>query len=492
MKQLTPADVQFYTMDQANSPFTISVMWICNPATSEAGEFNFDDVYSFLHNRIDNSPVFHRTLFKAPMELDYPYWAHTDNIDYKHHIKHLGLPHPGNWDQLRAMAAAINTHPMDHSRPPWDIHIIDGIDGMDGVAKGSYAVISRFHHAYVDGKAFLQLVYGLMSDTPETGKPKKKKRSPAKDLPTEAEMWARTLPRMWEQSVKSWRSGYKTAQKGWELINELRTESKPDQIAAPRTRFNGKVADERTYNSINWEVADLQAIRALQAGTSINDVMISIIGGGMRRYLIKHDELPEEKSLIAACPVSVRPKEDADGNGNMISMMMISVGTDEGNPSRRLAKVQSRTARGIPLARDIVSELTAAMDDSLPAYMRNMQSWAMDKIDIDTSAYITGINMVISNVPGPVGATKYFAGAEITSAHPIGPLMDGNRLFHGITNIGSRVVLGVSSDKTAMEDNDFYMECLEESKQELLKAAQKTTAKADAGTKARAKTKAQK
>ena len=472
MQQLSPTDAMFYNMDQPHNPMSIALLWVCTPA---AGQASLTDIQAFLEDRIGANPTFHRTLQKTPMELDYPYWVQDDNIDLSYHIKQRGLPQPGNWAQLTELATLLNSAPMDHGRPPWEIHIIDGLNRVDGVAKGSFAILIRFHHSYVDGKAFIALINSLMTDTAEF-KLDSEQIVISSDKPSQRTLWAKTMPRLWGQSYKSMKASAKLATKGWELAKRLRGESKPEQMRAPRTLFTTKISPHRCFDSVSWPLTELQAIRKLHLGASVNDVMVSIVAGGMRRYLDHHDDLPEE-SLISVCPVSIRPKDVDAESGNHVSIMLIGMGTDIADPVERLASVNARTGRGIPLAREVISELGEAMDDIMPHYMRTMQAWTMDKLDL--GARFTGPNTVITNVPGAMGAAKYFAGAEIIGMHPVGPVQDGIGVAHCITSMGKHLTMGITSDRAVMDDMDFYMECMRDSMMEYLDAAAEAKALAE-------------
>jgi len=465
MQQLSPTDAMFYNMDQPHNPMSLGLLWVCTAATGKA---SFTDIQAFLEDRISANPSFHRMLQKAPMELDYPYWVQDENIELPYHIKRRGLPQPGNWGQLTDLAIELNSVPMEHERPPWEIHIIDGLNQAQGIAKGSFSILIRFHHSYVDGKAFIALIDSLMTDAPEF-KLDSGKVVVTGDNPSKTVLWAKTMPRLWGQSYKSMKASYKMAAKGWELAKRLRGESKPEQMRAPRTLFTAKISPHRCFDSVSWPLTELQAIRKLHEGASINDVVISIVSGGMRRYLDHHDDLPEE-SLISVCPVSIRPKHADADSGNHVSIMLIGMGSDIEDPTQRLASINARTGRGVPLAREVISDLADAADDIMPFYMRNMQSWAMDKFDF--SSRFPGVNTVITNVPGAMGAAKYFAGAEIVGMHPLGPVLDGIGVTHCITSMGKHLTMGITSDRSLMGDMDFYMQCMRDSMQEYLQLAQ--------------------
>ena len=466
MKQLSPTDSMFYNMDQTHNPMSIGLMWVCDQSQSPNGVVRHKEILDFLNDRISGNSMFRRRLQQSPLGLDFPYWLEDDNFDLEYHVKHVGLPQPGDWRQLCIFTSRVMSRAMDNSRAPWEVYIIEGLDNVEGVNPGSFAVLIRLHHAYVDGQSGVALLTDLMTDTPTVAPPTEHKLEYVERQPTATEMWARTAPRLMGQTFKSLKAGIKGARKGFELYSRLRGDSRPDQGRAPRTMFTSKISPHRVYGSITWDIPELQSIRQLHPGASLNDVIVSIVGGGMRRYLQHHSDLPEELSLVGLCPVSVRPKDGNNEGGNMVSAMVVGIGTNVADSVERLQQVQARTARGIPLAREVVHELGDAVNNLLPAYMQNIQSWAMGKLELSTR--FAAVNTIITNVPGPTGGTKYFAGAPIVNVHPLVPIADGIAITHGITGIGSLLTMGVLSDRAIVADMDFYIECMRESTAEYL------------------------
>jgi len=190
----------------------------------------------------------------------------------------------------------------------------------------------------------------------------------------------------------------------------------------------------------------------------------------MRRYLLKHDKLPADGSLVSMCPVSLRPEEAKKDGGNLISAMYIAIGTDIEDPLARLEAVHRRTQRGIPLAKDVLYGLSNSAGELVPPYMRSLATWAQTKTRFYSK--IPLINTIITNVPGiPGKVTRYFAGAPIVSIFPLVPVSDGMGISHGITGIYENLNLGVLADRKVVPDMDFYIGCMEASTQEYLALA---------------------
>jgi diacylglycerol O-acyltransferase len=473
MKQLTPLDSHFFYFETPNQPMMIGSLWLCDQATAPNGLVRHKDILQYVRDRLNTTPTFRRRLEQAPLRLDDPYWLEDENFDLEYHIRHVGLPQPGDWRQLCIFTARTMSRTIDMDRAPWEIYIIEGLNNIKGIPENSFAVLIRFHHAYVDGKTSLELSTALMEEVSVHEYGRRDNVEYFERLPTMLEMWARTTPRMLSQSVRTLRGGLKVARKSVELLSRLNGDSRPEQRRAPDTIFNAAVSPHRSYGGHVWHLSDLKRIRKLYNGASINDVIISIISGGMRRYLMKHNKLPDDASLVSMCPVSLHPQDVKDDEGNLISAMYIAVGTDIEDPIERLEAVQRRTKRGIPLAKEVLYDLSNSAGEMVPPALRSLATWIQNKTRFYSR--FPFINTIITNVPGIPGLQRrYFAGAEITSIFPLVPVSDGMAISHGITGIYEDLNLGVLADRKVVPDMDFYIGCIEASTQEYLSlAAQK-------------------
>lgn len=486
MKQLSPLDAVFYQTETSNQPMVIGGLWLCDQSQSPNGILRHKEILQYIEDRLNTTPMFRRRLQNAPLDLDDPYWLEDENFDLEYHVRHVGLPQPGDWRQLCIFTSRLMSRSIDKDRAPWELYIIEGLNNIEGVPENSFAVLLRLHHAYADGKTGLELNMALMEDTPTHEFGRRDRVEYVERAPTKVEMWSRTAPRVLSQGYRSVKASWSAASKGMQLFSRLRGESRPDQGHAPRTIFNVPVSPHRTYGVQTWNIKELLGMRKLAEGITLNDVIVSIIAGGMRRYLQKHDALPANDSLVAMCPVAVRPESAKQAGGNLVSTMYIAVGTDIEDPVERLELVHQRTKRGVPLARDVVAEFTDSALEMMPAYVRQATFWGMNKANV-VSKWVP-FNVVITNVPGPVGMEKkYFAGAPMINAFPLVPISNGVAISHGISGLYDQVNLGVLADRAVIADMDFYIQCMEDSTQEYREQVQllmdkKTSAAKEANT----------
>jgi diacylglycerol O-acyltransferase / wax synthase len=467
MKQLTPLDSNFFYFEAPNQPMMLGSLWVCDQSTAPGGIVRHKQILQYIDDRLRSSSIFRRRLQEPPMLLDEPYWLEDKNFDIEYHVHHVGLPQPGDWRQLCIFTARTMARSVDMSRAPWEIYLIEGLNNVEGVSPGSFAVLIRFHHAYVDGQSSLALSVAMMEETPQHESKGRNQVQFYENPPTKTEMWLRTLPRLISRSQRMLRAGFDVAVKSAELFARQQRDDALKPVRAPKTIFNSCITAHRTYGAYNWTLPELKRICALVSGASLDDGMIAIIAGGMRRYLLRHDALPSKESLISMCPVALRQEDTHYEGGNLISAMHIRMGTDIEDPVTRLEAVQRRTAAQIPLAKEVLYHLTNSAGDLYPAYMRAFFAWLHNKTQFAARHPI--INTVITNVPGVPGlAPKYFAGAKILSVHPFLPISDGIAINHAITGIYDQVSLGVVADRAIVPDIDFYIECIAKSTREYL------------------------
>lgn len=464
MKQLTPMDSYFFHVEAPNQPMMLGSLWLCDQSEVPGGVVRHKEILQYISDRLNTTSYFRRRLQEVPFGLDDPYWLEDENFDLEYHVRHVGLPQPGDWRQLCIFTARTLSRSVDMERAPWEMYIIEGLDNVEGVPPNSFAVLIRFHHAYVDGKSSVELSTAMMEDTPDHQYGRKDRVEVAERAPSHLEMWARTAPRLVTQSFRSLRAGMLLGRKSAELAWRMQFDAATDRLRAPRTIFNVPVTPHRSYGGYAWNIPELKQMRQLCKGATLNDVVIAIIAGGMRRYLASHKALPDE-TLIALCPVSIRPEEARYDGGNLLSAMYIGIGSEIEDPVRRLETVHRRTAKGVPLAKEVLVDLVNAAGDLVPAYMRAFAGWVQHKTRV--AAKVPIVNTVITNVPGIPGLVpRYFAGARIASIFPMLPVTDGIAIGHVLSGIYDSLNLGVVADRKVVGDMDHYIACIDQSTRE--------------------------
>jgi len=168
LRQLQGMDASFVAMESHNSPMHIGSILIYNPETAPGGFVRFKDILTFLGSRMQLSRTMRQKLVRVPFDLDYPYWVEDEEFDLEFHVRHVALPKPGDWRQLCIQAARLFARPLDLNRPPWEFTVIEGLDNIDGVAKGSFAFVTKVHHSAIDGMSGIDLMEAMHTLAPDT------------------------------------------------------------------------------------------------------------------------------------------------------------------------------------------------------------------------------------------------------------------------------------------------------------------------------------
>ena len=167
MMQLSGMDNLFLNLEQGNQYMHVAGLGIYDPSTAPDGRVRFKDVLRFFEARLDSTPVFRRRLVVPPLGVDRPYWVEDADVDVEFHVRHVALPHPGDWRQLCIQVARIHSRPLDRSKPLWEAYVIEGLDNLPGIPPGSFAFYIKFHHAAVDGEGGAVVLQAIHSFSPE-------------------------------------------------------------------------------------------------------------------------------------------------------------------------------------------------------------------------------------------------------------------------------------------------------------------------------------
>ncbi|GLB99915.1 WS/DGAT/MGAT family O-acyltransferase [Mycobacterium kiyosense] len=439
----------------------------------------FKGILEELDARLHLAEVFRRRLTELPGGLHRPYWVDDPDFDLEYHVRHIGLPQPGDWRQLCIQVARLHARQVDLRRPPWEITVIEGLNAVPGVPKGSFAMALKLHHCAVDGIASVQMIaalHDLAADGP---------RPPGPDhpwqpapLPSSSELLARTAANAVLHPV---RAGRVVASSAPQLVrglaglpaklvggvlNSVSDGGPAKTLFPPRTRFNQTVSPHRVFEARFHDLADFKRIKARVPGATVNDVALAYVGGALRAYLDQHGELPDE-SLVAACPISLRDATDASGGGNMLYGRLQALGTDIADPLQRLAGIAESTAGSRSDQEHTTRTQMLELVATLPTVLLGVTAKAASVLP---SSGPTVANTTVTNVPGPTEPI-YFRGARLLRAAGLGPLIGGLNLCHVVASYNGTLCISATADRDALPDPARYAECMDGAFAELLAAA---------------------
>ncbi len=470
MQQLSGQDAMFLHAEIDGLPQHIGGVSIYDQSTAPGGKVRFKQILAMLESRLHLSPIFRRKLAFVPYGLGRPYWVEDPDFDLEYHVRHIALPKPGDWRQLCILAARLHSVPLRRDKPMWEMYVIEGLNNVEGYPPGCFALLLKVHHCAMDGATgtqFMNIVHDL---TPETSDPGKPPPWIVERL-TKPRMLARAYFDMWkkpgqvvdfvQQAVPAFlriRRGYRE-----ERFHPLEDRQK--------TRFQGKISRHRVVDARKFDFEEVRAIKNTQQGATINDVMLTIVSGGLRKYLDSKGELPGQ-SLVTGCPIDVRSPEERASGGNMVGFMNVSLRSDIVDPVERLAAIHRESNSAKAYAEALGPRFAVDLTDVMPG---NVLSLAI-RTAAATGLSEAGVmfNTVVTNVPGPP-YQLYLCGAALVDSISLGPLLPNVGLFHvvysAVQNKRGSMVLSFTACRDMLPDPAFYAECLQASYDELKAAA---------------------
>jgi len=467
MRQLSGLDASFLYLETANAPMHISSLAIYDQSTAPGGKVRFKEIIENTTNRIKRLPILSRHLLTVPLGLDHPYWVSDGSFDPEFHIRHIALPAPGDWRQLCIQVARLHSRPLDRSRPLWEMYVIEGLDNVKGYPPGCFAIFTKMHHAAVDGASGMEITAALHDLSPDAHQNSEPYVVESDRTPGPLELVLRSQLNNLRQPFRMISVARNTVPGFARAYARLRKGELHRIPDVPRTRFNAAVSAHRVFDAARFPLSDIKAIKNAVPGATVNDVAITLCGGGLRRYLEAKGELPDA-SLVAMAPINVRGPSDKGTAGNVVSAMAVLLRSDIEDPAQRLAAVHQHALEAKELANAIgaksMTDYTQFIPSTLTAQAARLASrWnLMNQIK-------PMYNCVITNVPGPQ-VPLYNTGAKMLSNLGTGPVLDSVGLFHVLSSYCGEFSISVTSCRELMPDPDFYRQCLQDSFDALLAA----------------------
>ncbi|MDG1397371.1 MAG: wax ester/triacylglycerol synthase family O-acyltransferase, partial [Polaribacter sp.] len=462
IQQISGSDATFLYAESPSSPMHIATLTIME------GSIEFDDFKAIVASKLHLIPKFRKRLLNVPLNLDYPYWVDDPNFDIDLHINRLRLPKPANWKTLREMTSSIFSSPLDLRRPLWYIDFIEGLDEVSQVPKGSVAIVSKVHHVMIDGSSgvgIMGILFDKSSDDKDKEIPKPKPFEPDA-LPDEINLLLKSsqtflkdplkIPKLLGETAFSFLKGNIKSQ-----INLKKPRKKT--YSTPNTIFNNSVSPKRTWGTAILSFDRINTLRKIM-NVSINDIILAICAGGIRRYLSEKEKLPIQP-LVANVPISIRVKGEKQEMNNQISNMLVRIATHIKDPIDRLEYIQEQTNMGKTRHKAVGAKALSKMADAVPFGLANLAAGLYSKYNIK-EFHRPPFNVTITNVPGPKGPL-YLRGHKILSIFGLTPVLDGFGLIIAAFSYNGLVSLTTTSDARTMPDADKFSRYIRESANEL-------------------------
>ena len=462
MRQLTSLDAQFLALETPRQSGHVAGLAILDPSPRADGKLDLGAIQGLISERMPLLPPLRWRLAEVPLGLDYPYWVDDPEFDLDFHVRELALPAPGTDAKLATQVERIVARPLDRARPLWELYLISGLES------GAVAMLTKIHHAVIDGLSGAEIMAVLFDLEPEGREVDGTMPAPDSE-PGELEMLARGiagLPRYPLRALRSLPSALpnldetpfgtipgagavsRAAERAARVVRRDGVLEKRSALRAPKTSFNGRVSPHRRFAFGQLSLAEVKNVKN-EHGVTVNDVVVSICAGAVRRWLLEHDELPADP-LVAQIPVSVRTSAEAGTYGNRIMLMSAPLFTTEPDPVRRLHRTHDAMGDMKARHRALPASLLQDANHFIPPAVFARAARATFTLATSRPGRPSW-NLVISNVPGPQ-VPLFCAGARLEANYPISVITDGMGLNITVMSYCGHMDFGIVADRDQMPD----------------------------------------
>ena len=436
MERLSGIDASFLYMETPAAHMHTIKVAVLDPAP--AARHALGDVKQAMRERLHLLPQFRRCVVEVPLGLHHPVWIEDPGFDLDRHVGAIDLPAPGGWREIEDAVSEIASRPLDRRRPLWELWLLRGL------GDGRVALVAKIHHALADGVAVAEMLAGVMVEG-----------APAASVPGPVELWTPEalpsrgrllrdalrdhvprvagLPRLIARTARGLRAGAR-------LRHGLSPAPPLPLLDVPRTSLNGALYAARSFATASLPLDDLKAVKS-RLGVTMNDVVLALVAGSLRRYLEARGELPE-RALVAEVPTST----DATGAprrlaGNRVSNLFTSLCTDLADPVARLRRIHEVTSAAKQINRALGPDLYREWTDYAPPRPLAALFRLYSRLRI-ADRHVPAVNVIVSCVPGPRRLLRW-TGGELQHLFSVGPIIEGAALNVTAWSYVDRLEVGV-------------------------------------------------
>ena len=434
MQRLSGLDASFLYLETPAQPLHVCSILELDTSTMPGG-YTFDRLRDALALRVKAMPEFREKLADSAFNLDHPVWVEDNDFDVSRHLHRIGLPPPGGRVELAEIAGHIASLPLDRTRPLWEMWAIEGVAGTDAQQGGRLAVMTKVHHAAVDGVTGANLMSQLCTTEADAPAP-----DPVDGVggANEFEIALTGALKFAARPLRLANALTDTASTVVKTVMRARSgQTMAPPFGAPRTAFNDTITPHRNIAYAQLDLGDIKKVKD-HFDVKVNDVVMALVAGVLRQFLLDRGELPDSP-LVAMVPVSVHGKSDRPGR-NQVSGMFSSLNTHIADPVERIKAIAN--ANSVAKQHSSAIKATLLQDWSqfaAPAvFGMAMRAYARTSL----TKRIPVHNLVISNVPGPQ-VPLYFLGNEVKAMYPLGPIFQGSGLNITVMSLTGKLDVGI-------------------------------------------------
>ncbi len=455
--RLSALDASFLYAEESTTPMHVGGVAVF--ATRRG--FDYDALVQLIERRIALVPRYRQKIVGVPGHLSSPVWVDDAEFDIGYHVRRSALPRPGSDEQLAELVSRLMSRPLDRSRPLWETYCVEGVHD------GRIAIITKTHHAMVDGVSAVDLTQVILDPTPEPREVPEALWMP-RPAPSQLDLLREAvgdLARRPSAALDTVRMGIRdlqnTAERVVGAVGGLAAAARTAARPAPDSPFNVSIGAQRRFAVARTELDDYKRVRKQHGGT-VNDVVLATVAGALRSFLLTRGEPVTTAAVIRAMvPVSVRTDAHQGVLGNRILSYFVDLPVGEADPLVRLARVsyamKAHKEAGQSVGADALIRLSGFAPPTLHAMGARAASGLSRRL----------FNVVVTNVPGPQ-IPLYAGGARMLEVFPVVPLAKGQAVSIGLTSYNGGVYFGLNADRDAMSDVGILAALLEESLAELV------------------------
>lgn len=435
MERLSGLDATFLYMETPSLHMHVSMAAVFDPTTVPGG-YSFEKVRDLVSERLSQAPIFRRRVMQVPFRLDHPYWVEDPDFDIDYHMRRAALPAPGGIEELAEFVGDVCSRQLDRAKPLWEMYIVEGLED------GRIGVVTKIHHCTIDGVSGAELLgelFDLEADPAPRPAPDELPRQ-GPSVPSDVELLARAVAARTTRPLRIGRLAYRTG-KAFLDVRRVRQSSEGGRAAlpltTPRTSLNATITAHRRVAFSTISLDDVKRVKNA-LGTTVNDVVLAVCTGALRRYLEDGDELPEDP-LVATVPVSVQGATQQK-SANKVSAMFVALPCRIDDPVKRLETIRDSTKGAKEEHKALGAEVLLDWAEHATPNVFSAAARAYTRFRL-AERHRPIHSLVISNVPGPDFAL-YLGGSEMMAGFPLGPVMDGAGLnitvmsYRGVLNWG--------------------------------------------------------
>ncbi len=445
--RMTAQDAAFLYNERPHAPLHIGSLGVYE------GQISFQRFVDHIDSRMPTIPRYRQRALFVPFGIAHPTWEDDPNFDVRRHIYHQDLPPPGSDAQLRELSVQLFQEPLDRSKPLWEMHVINGLEGDRS------AILSKVHHCMVDGVSGIELLMAVVDLSPEPAPPPEAEPWEPKTLPgTSAQLadafWdnlakQQEIAQEIQESVFNPRPRIQRAQDVARSLTNAPWMSRP----APRTPLTTRLTADRHVVFSEMSFPEIREIRSSLGGT-VNDVVLAILSGALRGYLDSRGYDVSGDEPRVGVPVNIRMEDEKGAMGNRISMMLTPLPIGEADPAKRLEAVRGRLDQLKHETHAGAMEMFTRLGSYAPASWHAFAG-ALPPVN-------TAVNMICTNVPGPM-IPLYSVGHLLLSFYPLVPLSMDMGIGIGVTSYNQKLFFGIMADPHAVPDIERMKEYVDES-----------------------------